>query len=98
MLARGVSKSGHLPDGPDSGEARPAWGTVPECNTGNPPTTPKIDGGCHFNPFDGASRRLAWTTTGKWTRTCAPSLRTHDRRGDFVCGVDTPHGCTEALW
>ena len=51
MLARGVSKSGHLPDGPDFGEARPAWGAVPECNTGNPPTT------------------------GKGTRTNAPSLR-----------------------
>jgi len=44
VLARGVSKSGHLPDGPDFGEARPAWGAVPECNTGNPPTTEKGTG------------------------------------------------------
>ncbi|MDK2930507.1 MAG: hypothetical protein PWR07_638 [Bacillota bacterium] len=35
MIARGVSKSGHLSDGPDFGEARPAWGAVPESNTGN---------------------------------------------------------------
>ena len=34
MLARGMSRSGHWPDGPDLGEARPAWGAVPECNTG----------------------------------------------------------------
>ena len=37
MIARGVSKSGHSLDGPDFGEARPAWGAVPDCNTGNPP-------------------------------------------------------------
>ncbi|MDI7247940.1 MAG: hypothetical protein QME92_10820 [Bacillota bacterium] len=35
MIARGVSKSGHSPDGRDFGEARPAWGAVPECNIGN---------------------------------------------------------------
>jgi len=39
VIARGVSKSGHWPDRPDFGEARPAWGAVPECNTGNPATT-----------------------------------------------------------
>jgi len=38
VIARGVSKSGHWPDGPDFGEARLARGTVPECNTGNPAT------------------------------------------------------------
>jgi len=38
VIARGVSKSGHWLDGPDFGEARPAWGAVPECNTGNPAT------------------------------------------------------------
>ena len=44
VIARGVSKSGHCPDGPDFGEARPAWGAVPECNTGNPATTGKGTG------------------------------------------------------
>ena len=36
VIARRASKSGHSPDGPDFGGARPAWGTVPECNTGTP--------------------------------------------------------------
>ena len=35
VIARGVPKSGHSPDGPDFGEARPAWGAVPECNASN---------------------------------------------------------------
>ena len=39
MVARGVSKSCHSPDGPDFGEGRPVWGAVPECNTGNPTIT-----------------------------------------------------------
>lgn len=30
------SKSGHWPEGPGFGEARPAWGTVPECDTASP--------------------------------------------------------------
>lgn len=44
VIALGVSKSGHSPDGPSFGEARPARGAVPECNTGNPATTVKRTG------------------------------------------------------
>lgn len=29
VIARGVSEFGHWPDGPDCGEARPAWGAIP---------------------------------------------------------------------
>ncbi len=39
MVARGVSKSGYLPDEPDFGEARPSWGAVPDRNTGSPATS-----------------------------------------------------------
>jgi len=42
VIARRVSNSGHWPDGPDFGEACPAWGAVPECNTGNPNTPTKL--------------------------------------------------------
>ena len=44
MVARGVSKPGHLPDGPDFGEARPAWGAVPSAipATRHPPESREV--------------------------------------------------------
>ena len=41
MIARGVSKPGHSPDGPDFRESRPAWGAVPWSNAGSQPDVGK---------------------------------------------------------